>query len=61
MIHPYISYEHDYPVMLLCVYSSPEVTRAARKQQQSFISDFSRTFVTVPSPTEPGFVNHCRV
>ena len=27
-----------------------------RKQQQSFIRNFTRTFVTVPSPTEPGFV-----
>jgi len=42
-----------------CVYLYTEIMRPRKQQQpqqQSFIRNFSRTFVTVPSPTEPGFV-----
>lgn len=40
--------------MWVCV--TVEINRPRKQQQQSFIRNFSRSFVTVPSPTEPGFV-----
>ena len=46
--------------MMLMMYRCVEVSRSNRPhQQQSHLRYFSRTFVTVPSPTEPGFVVCC--
>jgi len=60
------TYSRDHLSVLLsvCLYISVcmwvcvtvEINRPRKQQQQSFIRNFSRSFVTVPSPTEPGFV-----
>jgi len=47
-------------VCLLCVNVATNQPRK-EQQQQSFVRRFSRSFVTVPSPTEPGFVSSLQV
>jgi len=43
-------------LLSLCVCVTVAINRPRKQQQQSLIRNFSRSFVTVPSSTEPGFV-----